>query len=279
MATKTKPRAKATGPDPRLASPHPPDGVDANEAKAELEDLTKGIGRLQELLYSAGTHAVLVLFQGMDTSGKDGTIRKVFQHTDPLGCQAVSFKAPTETERAHDFLWRVHAKVPERGHLGLFNRSHYEDVLIARVRSLVPEDVWEDRFKAINDFEHMLTRNRTLVLKFFLHIDLDEQERRLLAREREVEKSWKLTAQDWRERAHWDAYMTAYADALSRCHTPHAPWTLVPSNKKWYRNLVVARAVHAALEAHEREWRSTLDTLATQRRAEIKRYRSEAGSS
>jgi PPK2 family polyphosphate:nucleotide phosphotransferase len=275
----TTPPGKTLRLDPRKISPQLPEGLDANDGKKELEGLTEDIGRLQELMYSASTHAVLVLFQGMDTSGKDGTIRKVFQRTDPLGCQAVSFKSPTETELAHDFLWRVHAKAPPRGHIGLFNRSHYEDVLIARVRSLVDKQVWEDRYKAINDFEHMLTRNRTIVLKFFLHIDLEEQERRLLAREREVEKSWKLTAQDWRERKLWDAYMAAYADALSLCHTEHAPWTIVPSNKKWYRNLIVARAVHSALKNHEKGWQETLAALSKQRRAEIKKYRQEDGSS
>jgi PPK2 family polyphosphate:nucleotide phosphotransferase len=255
-------------------SPEPPDGLDSNDIKARFDELASEIGRLQELLYSAGMARVVAVFQGMDTSGKDGTIRKVFANTDPLGCHAWSFKAPSEAELAQDFLWRIHARMPPLGHIGLFNRSHYEDVLIARVQELVPEERWRKRYRSIVDFERMLVDNDTILLKFFLHIDLGEQEKRLLAREREVEKSWKLTAQDWKERKRWDSYMEAYADALAECNAPHAPWYVVPANKKWYRNFVVADAIREALAAREEGWRAHLAELSRKRLAEIKRYRS-----
>jgi len=259
----------------RDTSPNPPEGIDPKAAKEEFKVLSEEIGRLQELLYSASTHSLLVVMQGMDTSGKDGTIRKVFSQTDPLGCEATPFKAPTESERAHDFLWRIHARTPARGILGIFNRSHYEDVLVARVRKLVPKDVWQARYAAINDFERLLVDSGTAVVKIFLHIDEAEQKERLLAREQDVEKSWKLNAGDWKDRQFWNGYLQAYDDVFAKTSTDHAPWHVIPANKKWYRNLAVARIVKEALALNEDDWKKTLSDQSRARREEIEEFRRE----
>jgi PPK2 family polyphosphate:nucleotide phosphotransferase len=190
-----------------------------------------------------------VVLQAIDTGGKDGTIRSVFEGVNPQGCRVWSFKVPSAEERDHDFLWRYHAKVPGRGMIGVFNRSHYEDVLVVRVKSLEPEGVWRPRYDLINDFERMLTLSGVTVLKFFLHISKDEQKERLEARIADPEKHWKFDAADLVERQSWDAYQGAFTDALSRCSTPHAPWHVVPANRKWYRNLLVARTIANTLEA------------------------------
>jgi PPK2 family polyphosphate:nucleotide phosphotransferase len=184
----------------------------------------------------------------MDTSGKDGTIRHVFEGVNPLGVRVKAFKAPTEDERDHDFLWRVHPHVPGAGEIAIFNRSHYEDVLAARVRSFVPKEVWKKRYDQINDFERLLSETGTLILKFFLHIDRDEQKERLQERLDDPARRWKFRLGDLQDRALWDEYMKAYEDALAKTSTKHAPWYVVPSNKKWYRNLVVATVLVEALE-------------------------------
>ncbi|HEV2580830.1 MAG TPA: PPK2 family polyphosphate kinase, partial [Ktedonobacteraceae bacterium] len=180
--------------------------VDRTSTTAELEKLSSELSELQELMAAAQHHSMLVILQGMDTSGKDGTIRHVLSHVNPQGCQVVSFKEPTSEELAHDFLWRVHRVTPRLGNMGIFNRSHYEDVLVARVHNLVPEKVWSKRYNEINHFEHLLANNRTIILKFFLHISYEEQERRLLAREQDKQKAWKLSASDWTERRYWNDY-------------------------------------------------------------------------
>ena len=185
----------------------------------------------------------------LDTGGKDGTIRGVFQGVNPQGCQVHSFKVPSTEEAEHDFLWRYHVKAPSRGMITLFNRSHYEDVLVARVKKLVPEEVWRRRYGMINDFERLLALDRTVVIKFFLHISKDEQKRRLESRLETPDKHWKFSSNDLKERALWDEYMTAFEEAIGQCSTAHAPWYVVPANKKWYRNLVVARAIADTLEA------------------------------
>lgn len=218
-------------------------------AKAETEKCIATISRLQERLYANGARALLIVLQGMDTSGKDGTIRSVMSGVNPQGCKVVSFKVPSSEELSHDFLWRVHQKAPPKGFIGIFNRSHYEDVLITRVHGWVTEKEAKRRFSQIKEFEELLAENGTAILKFFLHISKDEQKERLEARIHDPEKRWKWNAGDLEERRRWDDYMKAFQDVISATSTEHAPWYIVPANRKWYRNLVVADRVVDALEA------------------------------
>jgi PPK2 family polyphosphate:nucleotide phosphotransferase len=248
-------------------------GLSKAKGQAKLEQLDARLDVIQEELYAAGMHSVLVVLQGMDTSGKDGAIRTVFRSCNPQGMHVTSFKVPTEEELAHDFLWRVHQAAPRKGTIGIFNRSHYEDVLVVRVHKLVPEKVWRQRYEQINQFEQLLVESGTIVLKFFLHISKQEQEQRLRAREEEVQKAWKLSAGDWRERKLWDEYTQAYEEALTRCSTAHAPWRVVPSNYKWYRSLAISEALVETLEAYRPGWQAKLEKLATERRAELEAYR------
>ena len=229
-------------------------GLARAEGEERLRLLDEELSVLQELLYAAGQHSVLLILQGLDTSGKDGTIKRVLKEVNPAGCQVVTFKVPTATELAHDFLWRVHAGAPRRGQLGVFNRSHYEDVLVARVRELVPEQVWRGRYEHINAFERLLADAGTIVVKCYLHISKAEQEGRLLAREQEVTKAWKLSANDWVERRSWEAYSAAYEEALSRCSTEQAPWFIIPADKKWFRNLAVAQLLVEAMRPYKQGW-------------------------
>lgn len=221
-------------------------GKDATEKT--FTEINKRLELLQEHLWAEQRRKVLVVLQGMDTSGKDGTIRKVFEGVNPLGVRVAAFKAPSAEELDHDFLWRVHARVPARGELVIFNRSHYEDVLAARVRGFVPEEVWRPRYGQINDFERLLAETGTVVLKFFLHISKKEQKKRLQERLDNPEKRWKFRRGDLEDRALWDEYVRAYEDALSLTSTEHAPWYVVPADKKWYRNLVIATVLVDALE-------------------------------
>ncbi|HEU4683459.1 MAG TPA: polyphosphate kinase 2 family protein [Nitrospira sp.] len=218
-------------------------------AKAETEQLTARLSRWQERLYADGRRSLLLVLQGMDTSGKDGTIRSVMSGVNPQGCKVVSFKTPTPKELAHDFLWRVHQEVPAKGQIGIFNRSHYEDVLITRVHGWVSEAVVRRRFEQIKEFERLLVENGTAVVKCFLHISKDEQKERLEARIRDPEKRWKWNSGDLEERKLWDRYMLAFGDVISATSTTYAPWYIIPANRKWHRNLVVARLVVEALEA------------------------------
>jgi PPK2 family polyphosphate:nucleotide phosphotransferase len=218
------------------------------EAAERLLALNERLEVLQESLWAERRHKVLVVLQGMDTSGKDGTIRHVFEGVNPLGVRVAAFAAPTQEELDHDFLWRVHPKVPGSGEIVIFNRSHYEDVLAVRVHNLAPPAVWRKRYDQINDFERLLAESGTTILKFFLHIDKDEQRERLQARLDDPQKRWKFRRGDLVDRALWDNYMEAYEEALSRTSQKHAPWYVVPSNKKWYRNLVVATILVNALE-------------------------------
>ncbi len=243
--------------------------LDRATAEARLEELTNELSDLQEMLYAADTHSVLVVLQGMDTSGKDGTIRKVFSKIEILGARMADFKTPSSLELAHDFLWRVHYRVPQRGDLVVFNRSHYEDVLIARVRNLVPEAVWSKRYRHINDFERLLADHNTIIVKFFLHISKDEQKKRLLEREQDVSKAWKLAPGDWYERPYWDAYMQAYEDALRECSTEYAPWYIVPADRKWFRNVAVAETLVATLRAYVPQWEQVLAKMSAERLAEL----------
>lgn len=215
------------------------------------KDLKKDLERLvelQELLYAEKKRSLLVVFQAMDTGGKDGAIKHVMGPINPQGCRVTSFKVPTPEELAHDFLWRAHKAVPAKGMIGIFNRSHYEDVLVVRVHKLVPHRVWKERYHQINEFERLLADTGTVILKFFLHISRKEQKERLQARLDEPAKHWKFSVGDLKERQRWDDYMKVYEDAVNRCSRKWAPWIVVPSDHKWYRNLVVARTVADTLE-------------------------------
>jgi PPK2 family polyphosphate:nucleotide phosphotransferase len=215
----------------------------------ELEKQRRRIQDLQQRLYAENERGLLIVLQAMDTGGKDGTIKHVFSGVNPQGCRVSSFKVPSAEEANHDFLWRYHKSVPARGRIGIFNRSHYEDVLIVRVKNMVPEDIWRRRYDQINAFERNLSLDGITVLKFFLHISKDEQKRRLQSRLDDPDKRWKFSSTDIKERSFWDAYQQAFEDALGTCSTKHAPWYVVPANKKWYRNLVVARTIADTLGA------------------------------
>ncbi len=232
--------------------------VDANQSEhykkkkdvlPELEVQRKRIQELQARQYAENAQGLLIVLQAMDTGGKDGTIKHVFSGVNPQGCRISSFKAPNPEEANHDFLWRYHKSAPARGRIGIFNRSHYEDVLVVRVKDIVPEDVWRPRYEQINDFEANLVRNNISVIKFYLHISKDEQKRRLESRLADPNKKWKFSTNDIKERAYWDDYQDAFEDAINATSTAHAPWYVVPANKKWYRNLVVARTIADTLEA------------------------------
>lgn len=218
------------------------------ESFERLAALQARLGELQERLYAEDKRSLLLLFQAMDTGGKDGAVKSLLTGINPVGVQVTSFKAPTWEELDHDYLWRVHQKVPGRGLIGVWNRSHYEDVLIVRVHNLIDEKTAQARFEQINNFEKILSENGVTILKFFLHISKDEQKERLQARLDDPEKHWKFNEGDLKERALWDKYQKAYEDVLNGCSTPHAPWYLVPADKKWARNIAVAEATVAALE-------------------------------
>ena len=230
-----------------------------DDAEKQIEELGAEISESQELLAAAQHQSMLIILQGMDTSGKDGTIRHVFSRVNPQGCYVHSFKEPTEEDLAHDFLWRVHKYTPGKGSIGIFNRSHYEDVLVVRVQNLVSKAVWQARYTEINDFEKLLANNSTILLKFFLHISFDEQTQRLEAREKDRNKAWKLSASDWETRKHWDAYQEAYEDALSKCSTAEAPWYIVPANHKWYRNLAISHVIAHTMHKYTDEWQADLE--------------------
>lgn len=211
--------------------------------------LTLEMADLQERLYAEHKHALLIVLQGMDTSGKDGTIEHVFEGVNPQGVSVASFKAPTPEELSHDFLWRIHRQTPGKGHITIFNRSHYEDVLVVRVHNLAPEKVWRKRYQHINDFERLLVDEGTTILKFFLYISKDEQKKRLLDRLDQPEKHWKFDPNDLKERGYWDAYFQAYQDAIEKTSTEWAPWYIIPANHKWFRDLVIASAIVKTLKA------------------------------
>ena len=233
---------------PEFAPEYTANFEEKDETKKPLKILQKRLLKLQELLYAESKHALLIILQGMDTCGKDGTIRKVMAGINVQGCEVVSFKVPSVDELARDFLWRAHKVVPEKGKIGIFNRSHYEDVLVVRVHELVPENDWKQRYQQINDFERMLVENGTVVLKFFLNISKDEQKERLESRINDPLKHWKITEADIRERAYWDNYMQAYEAVLQNCSTEWAPWYIIPANKKWYRNIVITERIVETLE-------------------------------
>lgn len=254
-------------------STQPPRGTDRARIEKLTDALEQELAELDDLLYFARQHAVLVVFQGRDAAGKDGAIRKVLDHCNAQGVRVESFKVPTEEELGHDFLWRVHRKVPARGEIVLFNRSHYEDVVVTRVHGLYPPDVIEPRYEAINHFETLLAQNGTVILKFFLHVSADEQKERLLEREQEREKAWKLSAGDWKERESWVDYTRAYDLALARCASPALPWHIVPADRKWYRNYIVLKTVVEGLRPFKAEWLESLSALGRTRLAELREYK------
>lgn len=224
-------------------------GHQKEQADTQVEASHARLSDLQDRLWAEGKHAVLVVLQGMDAGGKDGTIRNVMGAFNPQGCSVSAFKVPTPIELAHDYLWRVHQRVPARGEIGVFNRSHYEDVLVVRVESLVPKTVWSRRYAQINAFERTLASAGTTVVKFFLHIDREEQRQRFEARLADETRRWKFRLGDLEVRARWDDYMAAYEEALSRCSTDEAPWYVIPANRKWFRNIAVAEILADTLEA------------------------------
>jgi PPK2 family polyphosphate:nucleotide phosphotransferase len=248
-------------------------GIAHAEAGERLQKIDKELAELQELLYGAAKQSVLIVLQGMDTSGKDGTIRRALTLLNPQACRVESFKAPSDEESAHDFLWRVHQRCPPYGFITIFNRSHYEDVLAARVHKIVPKEVWSARFEQINAFERLLTENGTILLKFFLHIGRREQEKRLLDREREPDKAWKLSVSDWEDRQDWDHYQRAYEEALERCSTHEAPWYIVPADHRWFRDLAVAGTIAARLRHHRRDWEAELEARGRKQLEDLQKYR------
>lgn len=225
-------------------SKYDPDGNetkhDKHSAREKTQENATEMADLFRRLYAENQRSILLVLQGMDSAGKDGTIRHVMRGVNPRSCQVVSFKQPSEEELDHDYLWRVHKVVPRKGNIGIFNRSHYEDVLIVRVQNLVPEKVWKPRYEQINVFEKILTDGGMKIIKCYLHISKDEQRERLQERVDDPDARWKFNIGDLDQRKLWSDYMDAYEDALTKCNTEHAPWHIIPSNKKWYRNLCVS---------------------------------------
>jgi len=225
-----------------------PEGLSRDEAEAEFANLTEKLRDLQHLMYAEDSRSLLIVLQGRDAAGKDGTIRHVFGPMNPQGCRVTSFKVPSKIESAHDFLWRCHIAAPKRGMVRIFNRSHYEDVLVVRVHDLVPKTVWSKRYDHINAFERLLADNGTMILKFYLHIDREEQLERFKKRMDNPKKNWKISDADYSERPYWDAYTKAFEDAISNCSTDDAQWFVIPGNHKWFRNLAIADIVVEAME-------------------------------
>lgn len=229
-------------------------GLNKDETREKTRKLCERLADLQNLLYANAKQAVLILLQGMDTSGKDGAVKSLLEFVTPFEIEIANFKAPTSDELAHDFLWRIHKAVPRRGHIGVFNRSHYEDVLVVRVMKLQPEKVWRARYEQINDFEKYLAANDVILLKFFLHISKREQAERLQARLDDRRKNWKFEAADLAMREQWDDFQEAYQDVLNRCSPRHSPWYIIPADRKWYRDYVVAQTVVDRLEKLKLTW-------------------------
>jgi PPK2 family polyphosphate:nucleotide phosphotransferase len=244
-----KPKIKLKDFDPAYSG-----DLEKDEARERTTELCKRLRDLQNLLYANSRHALLVIFQGMDASGKDGAGRRLLEYVDPAGVEVVSFKTPSKEEDAHDFLWRIHKAAPRFGNIGVFNRSHYEEVLIDRVLGWEPETVWRPRYEMINAFERILTANGTILLKFFLHISKEEQAERLERRRLDPTKVWKFDPADLKMREKWGDFMDAYQDALNECSPVHAPWHVVPANKKWFRDFVIVTHVVEALERLNLKW-------------------------
>lgn len=259
----------------KLADFDPADGggLKRGDAEKKTNQLIQELIELQELLYAARRQSLLIILQGRDTSGKDGVIRHVAGPLNSQSCSVTSFKVPTDEELAHDFLWRIHKQTPHAGEIKIFNRSHYEDVLVVRVHELVPKAIWRSRYQHINAFERSLADSSTIILKFYLHISKEEQKQRLLEREKDSTKAWKLSIGDWKEREYWDDFTEAYQDALNKCSSKHAPWFIVPGDKKWFRNLAIAEAIRDALVPFQKRWLDELVALGKEKKAEIVEFR------
>lgn len=237
------------------------EGLDKEKTREKTQKLCDRIGELQQLLYANGNYALLIVLQGMDTSGKDGAVKHVFDAVNPGEVETANFKTPSKEELAHDYLWRIHKALPRYGNFGVFNRSHYEDVLVVRVLNLQPPHVWRQRYEQINAFEKHLVANNYVLLKFFLHISKEEQAERLRARLKDPTKNWKFQPEDLKMRAHWNKFMRAYEDAISRCSSPEAPWHIIPANRKWYRDYVIVKIIVKALEDLNLEWPKPMQNL------------------
>ena len=226
-----------------------PGCADKEEGLARFEKNINRLSVLQYQLYAEGKRSMLAVLQGIDAGGKDGTIRNVMSGLNPQGVTVTSFKAPAGVEKEHDYLWRIHQAMPRKGQIGIFNRSHYEDVLVVRVHNLVPKEIWQKRYEQINQFEEMLVESGTNIIKFFLYISKDEQKERFEERLKDPQKNWKFSQGDLEERKYWDDYMLAFETAVKKCSTSHAPWFVIPANRKWYRNLAVSEIMRETLES------------------------------
>jgi PPK2 family polyphosphate:nucleotide phosphotransferase len=237
-------------------------------ALPELEKNRQKMDELQYLMYAENKHSLLVVLQAMDAGGKDGTVRHVFSGMNPAGCVSISFKQPTQQDLAHDFLWRIHPHVPAKGSVAIFNRSHYEDVLVARVHDLVPEKIWSKRYGEINDFEKLIVKqNNTTILKFFLHISKDEQLARFEKRLDDPARRWKISESDYNERGYWDDYIEAFEDVFNKTSTQYAPWFIIPSNHKWFRDVAISQIIVGAMEEMDMEFpKPTVDLADIRRR-------------
>ena len=258
-------------------SPEPPKDLPRDSAERQFAQIGEELFELQDLLWGARTHGVLIVLQGMDTAGKDGAIKHVAGCLNPRGISVVSFGVPTKEEQEHDFLWRVHSQAPRKGEWTLFNRSHYEDVLVVRVNQLAPEELWKERYGHIRDFEELLSEHGTIVLKFFLHISRDEQKKRLLDREADERSAWKLNVNDWKTRDKWAEFQDAYEDAIRKTATEQSPWHVVPANSKWFRNFAIATTIVEALRPYKKIWRKRLDNIGEKARADLAAYRASLG--
>jgi PPK2 family polyphosphate:nucleotide phosphotransferase len=256
-------------------SAEPPKGMTREKAEKRFASLGQELFELQDAMFGAKVTSVLVVLQGRDGAGKDGSIKHVVGCLNPRGVIVTSFGVPTAEEKGHDFLWRVHRHAPRLGEFSIFNRSHYADVLVVRVHDLVPKSTWKEHFGHIRDFEELLAEHGTVILKYFLHITKKEQEERLLEREESADTAWKLNPNDWKERDHWDEYTGAYEDAISKTAAKHAPWTIVPANAKWYRNLVIAESIVEALRGRRKGWEKTLAQMGESGRAGLDAYRAQ----
>ncbi len=256
LAAMSDTRSTADFQPPKLSaiSADPPADANKGAIKDRNKELQEHIRERQRLLYAEGKRSLLIVLQGMDAAGKDGSIHAILEGMSPIGCRITSFKKPTETEMKHDFLWRVHKAVPERGQVAIFNRSHYEDVLIQRVHHWIDETKVQQRFRHINNFEQLLEEdNGTVVLKFYLHISYEEQENELRERMEERDKMWKHNPGDWEQRKHWDAYMAAYEDVFKHCG-PERPWTIVPANKNWWKEHVILTQIAEVLDSFDMQY-------------------------
>ncbi|MDX2023774.1 MAG: polyphosphate kinase 2 family protein [Deltaproteobacteria bacterium] len=248
-------------------------GLDKEAARAHAEPVEEEFRELADLLAYAASHSLLVIIQGRDAAGKDGCVRKILSVANVQTVRVTAFKVPSAAELAHDYLWRIHKEAPQKGDLAIFNRSHYEDVVAVRVHELAPKSIWQKRYAQINSFEEVLSDAKTIVVKFFLHISADEQEQRLLEREKDPRKFWKLNPSDWLERDAWDKTTEAYEDVFNKCSSPERPWHIVPANKKWFRDIAVLKTLVSILRPYKEVWMEELQKMGVHAKAAIAQAR------